>query len=121
MTQDVTSDSSGAFDLYGERISVVVLSRRHRQANHKPGAFVEFPRRENNERVHVLHLAAGLWVAINPDHVTALRAPRLPGGHQRASMPTGAVAMASPPCSAGSNAANFCASVSFGSPIALTS
>src|SRR5882757_23681 len=121
MAENVTRHASRAIELHREWVGVIVGGRRHRQPDHDPGPFVEYPWGENGERVHVLHLAASLRIAINPDHVTPIRAPRFPPGHYSLSFPTGPVAITSPPCSCGSNAANFCSSVSFGSPIDLTS
>src|ERR1700677_1526355 len=121
MAENVTSHAFRVIELHRKWVGVVVDGRRHRQPDHDPGPFVEYPWGENDERVHVLHLARRLGIAINPDHVASIRAPRFPPGHYRASLPTRPVAITSPPCSSGSNAANFCSSVSFGSPIDLTS
>src|SRR4029077_14428396 len=71
--------------------------------------------------MHILHLAASLRVAINPDHVAAIRAPGLARRHHATSLPTGTVAMASPTCRAGSTAVSVRESVDSGSPSGRTS
>src|SRR5258707_13609367 len=48
-------------------------------------------------RRFILALHTGLGITIDPHHVAPIRTPRLARGHQRASFPTGRVAMASPP------------------------
>lgn len=64
-----------------------IAGRRHRQTDHDACPFVESPRGENGEWVHVFHLATGLRIAINPNHVapslgaaapSRWPAPRLP-------------------------------------------
>jgi hypothetical protein len=69
----------------------------------------------------VVHFPASLGIAVDPDHVAPIRRPTLATRHQNISLPTLVVAIVSPECRAGSNAASFCASVSLGVPTAVTS
>jgi hypothetical protein len=113
--------SLGTFELDCEWIRVVERRGCHWQTNDNASALVELSRRQHDERMYVLHLATGLRIAIDPDHVSSVGAPASSSSHYNASLPIATVAIASPPCRAGSKAASFCASVSFGVPMARTS
>src|SRR5882724_9996065 len=97
MAEYVASSTPWPAELHRERIGFVVRSRRHRQTDHDARPGIEFSRRQHDQRVHIPHLAASLRIAINPYHVTPVRAPRPPAGHYISSLPTGRVAMVSPP------------------------
>src|ERR1700722_17116434 len=98
MSENVTCHAFRTKELHREWVGGVIGGRRHRQPDHDSGPFVERPWRENGERVHVLHLPLGLRIAINPDHVAPIRAPRFPSGHYGISLPTESVTITSPPC-----------------------
>src|ERR1700722_706928 len=121
MAENIAGRLFWAPEFHGERICFVERGCRHRQPDDDSGPLVEFPRGKNEQRMDILHLPAGLKIAIDPDHVATVGTPGLARGHQITSRPTRAVAMTSPPCRAGSNAASFCASVNLGSPRGLTS
>ena len=73
----------------------------------------------------------GIGPYVIPGGVTQSRRPGIQGrsiwrpaptcGHQRVSRPTRSVAMTSPPCRTGSKSASFCANVSLGIPMHVTS
>ena len=75
MAKDVASDALRPSELHSERIGFIVGSRSHRQANHNSCSYIEFSRRQYDERMNILHFAAGLRIAINPNHVAPVRAP----------------------------------------------
>src|SRR6266581_4063235 len=100
-----------------ERVVGVVVGAGHGQADDQRGAVVEGARGEYQEGMSVAHLAAGLRVAVDPDDVLAVRhpggagcPPRF-GGCYHCSAPSAALAIASPPCRAGSKRARRCSSV----------
>src|SRR5207253_948585 len=121
MPEDVAHCALRTYETNRERVGLVVARRRHRQTYHDAGAHIEFPWRQHQQGMYVLHLPPDLRTAVDPDHVTATRTPGEAPSHQSSSAPTRCVAITSPPCSAGLNTASFCASVNFGLPAGLTS
>lgn len=53
----------------------VVGSGGHGQADDQRGAVIESAGREHQKRVDVAHFLPGLGVAVDPDHILALRHP----------------------------------------------
>src|SRR5664280_770495 len=103
--------------LHRERVRLVRDGMRHRQADDKAGLLVEGLCGQDKHRVFVLHFAAHLRTEVDPDHVASIGHPKFADRrHQNTSAPTRPVAITSPPCTCGSNALSFCASVSFGLP-----
>ena len=75
MAEDIADDPLQPHEPHGERIGLVIGNRGHRQTNHNPSSRIEFSRGQNNQRVDVLHFPASLGIAVNPIHVSPVRAP----------------------------------------------
>ena len=67
MAQDVANNTFGPRELDGKRIGVIGSGCGHRQTDNDAGPLVELLGREHDERMKVLHLAASLGVAVDPD------------------------------------------------------
>src|SRR6266513_2023813 len=97
MAEDIAHCALRTYETNRERVGLVVARRRHRQTYRDAGAHIEFPRRQHQQGMYVLHLPPDLRTAVDPDHVTATRTPRQAPSHQSSSAPMRYVAITSPP------------------------
>ena len=75
MAEDEAAHAFRAGELDGERIGFVIGGSGHRQSDNDSGSFVEFARRQHDQRVYIPHVATRLRVAVNPNHVSPIGAP----------------------------------------------
>src|SRR6267143_1981684 len=97
MPEDVAHCALRTYETNRERVGLVVARLRQRQTYHDAGAHIEFPRRQHQQGMYVLHLPTDLRTAVDPDHVTATRTPGQAPSHQSSSAPMRCVAITSPP------------------------
>ena len=118
MAENVASFLLGSEELDGEWVVLVHLGMRHRQADDDARPFVERLDGKNQQWMLARHLLACLGVVVDPDEVALLGYPSRGRSEncQRISLPTGRLAIASPPCFLGSKALSFCARVRRGMP-----
>ena len=92
----------GLADRNRKGVVSIILSCGHGKTDDEGGDTIEVPRRKNQERMYITHFVSGLWIAVDPNNVLAIRHPRPTVFRfflccHHTSAPTAWARMASPP------------------------